>query len=242
MSVITYPLNGVEYYAEDVESYLCTRTSGVFASTNNFVATVTGDNRVVTIGTGLAWIKPNTFSGKSITNTTAATITIPLSNGTLPRKDRIVLRFDSANNMSSFVLLQGTPASTPQSPAISRTSLIYDLCLYEILVPAGSTVVTQDNITNTMMDESICGIMRDGVTGIPTAQLQSQVNALIEELRETILEIEVGTDTMLQSAFNPDNGTGQVAFKADVQTKVLYGTTDPSSELGNDGDIYIKYQ
>ena len=31
MSIITYPLNGVVYSAEDVATYLCTRTSGVYS-------------------------------------------------------------------------------------------------------------------------------------------------------------------------------------------------------------------
>ena len=36
MSIITYPLNGVVYSAEDVATYLCTRTSGVYSKETNF--------------------------------------------------------------------------------------------------------------------------------------------------------------------------------------------------------------
>ena len=35
MSIITYPLNGVTYDAEAVSTYLCTRTSGVYAKDTN---------------------------------------------------------------------------------------------------------------------------------------------------------------------------------------------------------------
>ena len=32
MKLVTYPLDGVTYSAEDVAAYLCTRTSGVYSS------------------------------------------------------------------------------------------------------------------------------------------------------------------------------------------------------------------
>ena len=49
MAIITYPLNNIEYTAEDAELYHATRTSGVFAN-DDFPITVSGDGNVVTIG------------------------------------------------------------------------------------------------------------------------------------------------------------------------------------------------
>ena len=54
MSIITYPLNGVTYDAEDVSTYLCTRTSGVYAKDTNYAVSVTGA-RQITVAPGLAW-------------------------------------------------------------------------------------------------------------------------------------------------------------------------------------------
>ena len=53
MAIVTYPLNGITYNAEDAETYLSTRVSGVYASENCFDLTITAD-RTVTIGPGLA--------------------------------------------------------------------------------------------------------------------------------------------------------------------------------------------
>ena len=36
MKLVTYPLDGVTYSAEDVAAYLCTRTSGVYAKDTNY--------------------------------------------------------------------------------------------------------------------------------------------------------------------------------------------------------------
>ena len=49
-------------------------------------------------------------------------------------------------------------------------------------VPAGSSVVTAADITDTRADEAVCGVMRDGVNGIPTAQLQAQALAMMTQL------------------------------------------------------------
>ena len=67
MAIITYPLNNIEYTAEDAELYLATRTSGVFAG-DDFSITVPGDGNTVTIGEGIGWIRNSKFSGKVVAN------------------------------------------------------------------------------------------------------------------------------------------------------------------------------
>lgn len=183
MAIITYPLDGIDYSAADAETYLCTRTSGVFSAENNFRARVAG-NRQVEISNGLAWVQNTTFKGKSICVTAPVTVDIPLADGSLPRKDRIVLRFDKAENRSKIILIEGEPSSSARAPEIQRTEQIYDLGLCIVDVPPSSLTVSAEHITSTLLDESVCGLMRDGVTQIPTSQLQEQVVALLADLRK----------------------------------------------------------
>ena len=42
-----------------------------------------------------------------------------------------------------------------------------------------ATSITAGNITDTRLNESLCGIMRDGVTAIPTAQLLANATAAV---------------------------------------------------------------
>lgn len=165
MSIITYPLDGIEYDAAAAETYLCTRSSGVFFEENNFSAQVTG-NREVTIGPGLAWIRNDQYAGKSICSTEGEAVTIDTADGALPRIDRIVLRFDRAINASVFAVRKGTPASSPTAPAIERSAMVYELGLYEVNVPAGSVTVLESDIVSTMDDSSVCGYMADGVSSV----------------------------------------------------------------------------
>ena len=180
MKLITYPLNGVTYDAEDVATYLCTRTSGVYSNESNFAVTVTG-TREVTVSPGLAWVNYDDFKGVSVCCRESTALTVPEADDMLPRIDRVVLQFDANNNQSELKLKQGTPAQEPSPPEIARTHYLYELCLCQIGIPAGSAEVTTANLTDTRADAALCGLMRDGVTGIPVNALGAQALAKAKE-------------------------------------------------------------
>lgn len=181
--IVLYPANGYDFDAADVAAYLAGLTSGVFSSAEDFPVTAAGGLKV-TVGAGRGWVHPSRFTGYSITKREADTLTMPLADPSLPRIDRIVMRYDAGARAASLQVLQGTASRTPTAPAISRTELIYDLCLAEITRPAGSTSITTGQITDTRLDEALCGIVRDGVTGIPTDELLAAAKARINALEE----------------------------------------------------------
>lgn len=171
MAIITYPLNGITYDASDAETYLCTRTSGVFDSDDSFPISIVG-GRSVNIGTGQAWIKNEDFAGKSICSNSTVMLSFDLADGSLNRYDRIVLRFDKVNSRSELAIVKGQNAATPTAPAITRTSDIFELGLYLIYFAAGSTTISTSDITDTRSDPSVCGRMGDGVSGLNGIQQQ----------------------------------------------------------------------
>ena len=181
--IVLYPANGFDFDAADVAAYLAGLTSGVFSSAEDFPVTAAG-GLTVTVGAGRGWVHPSRFTGYSITKRESDTLTMPLADPSLPRIDRIIMRYDAGARAASLQVLQGTASSTPTAPAISRTELIYDLCLAEITRPAGSTSITTGQITDTRLDEKLCGIVRDGVTGIPTDELLAAARERIATLEE----------------------------------------------------------
>ena len=182
MSIITYPLNGVVYSAEDVATYLCTRTSGVYSKETNFAVSITG-TRQITVAPGLAWINYDDFQGVSVCSREENVLTVPEADNTLNRVDRVVLQFDTSENITAIKLKTGTPAVAAQPPDILQNHNQYELGLCTISVPAGSTAVTVADIYDTRADETVCGVMRDGVTGIPTGTLVQQFRAVIDALK-----------------------------------------------------------
>ena len=181
--IITYPENGITYDADDASGFLSTRLSGVYSAEEDFSVTAQG-GLSVQVSAGQAWVRPARFKGRSIIMEQPTTVVLTEADPVRSRIDRIVLRYDAAAKKTRLQVLDGTPDSAaPAAPAISRTELVYDLCLAEVRRPAGSTAVTAADITDTRADEAICGVMRDGVTGIPTGTLVQQFRAVIDALK-----------------------------------------------------------
>ena len=183
--IVTYPLGGITYDAEDAAAYFAGRTSGVYSTDIDFAVAAAADgNTDLTVSAGQAWMHVSRFTGQSVTLREAQTLTLPLADSNLPRIDRVVLRYDATSRSTSLQVLQGTPSSEPAAPAISHTELVYDLCLCQISRPAGQTALTTANLTDTRTDEALCGLMRDGVTGIPMEALGAQALAKAKETAE----------------------------------------------------------
>lgn len=222
--IITYPLQGITYDADDASGYLATRLSGVYSAEEDFSVTAQG-GLSVQVSAGQAWVRPARFKGHSIIMEQPTTVALTAADPVRSRIDRIVLRYDAAAKKTRLQVLDGTPDSaSPAAPAITRTELIYDLCLAEIKRPAGSTAVTVADIYDTRADETVCGVMRDGVHGIPAA-------TLIKKLRDEIDKVDKGsfydkaeTDALLD------------ALQEQVDSKISSATSIAAS-----GNGYIRF-
>lgn len=222
--IITYPEDGIRYDADDASGYLATRLSGVYSAEEDFAVTAQG-GLSVQVSAGQAWVRPARFKGRSIIMEQPTTVALTAADPVRSRIDRIVLRYDAAAKKTRLQVLEGVPDSAgPAAPAITRTELIYDLCLAEIKRPAGSTAVTVADIYDTRADETVCGVMRDGAAGIPAA-------TLIKKLRDEINKVDKGsfydkteTDALLN------------ALQEQVDSKISSATSIAAS-----GNGYIRF-
>lgn len=220
--IITYPENGITYDADDASGYLATRQSGVYSAEEDFAVSISGELSL-TVSAGQAWVRPSRFKGRSIIMEQPTTLALTAADPVRTRIDRVVLRYDAAARKTSLQVLEGTPDSaSPSAPAITRTALVYDLCLAEVTRPAGSTAITAADITDTRADEAVCGVMRDGVTGIPTAQLIAQWRAAQADL-ETQLRAQLAVlnaEIMEGSAYSKTEADTLFALTADKITRL----------------------
>ena len=215
--IITYPENGIEYDSDDTSGYLATRTSGVYSADEDFAVTP-GGGLTVTVSAGHAWVRPDRWKGRSIQMTQPEQLVLTDADPTRTRIDRIVLRYDAANRRTRLLLLEGTPDSdNPTAPDISRTALLYDLCLAEIRRTAGSTAITSADITDTRLDEDVCGLMRDGVTGIPTAELVAHYNAILTAMQQS-------GNTLLRQLAESIKAVDSGSFYTKEQADAKFGT------------------
>lgn len=232
--IITYPEDGIRYDAEDASGYLSTRLSGVYSADEDFAVTANGD-LTVTVSAGQAWVRPARFRGRSIIMEQPETVTLTAADAVRSRIDRLVLRYDAAAKKTSLTVLTGTPDSaSPTAPEITRTALVYDLCLADIRRPAGSTEVTAADITDTRADEAMCGVMRDGVTGIPTAQLQAQALAIMTQLST---ELHTKLDALDAAIAAVESGNFYTKSEADAKFGTPYSL--PAATVSTLGGVKV---
>lgn len=163
--MITYPLNNIDYTAEDAELYFSTRESGVYDG-NDFEVTASSIDNDVIVGSGIAWIHNTKFSGKVVALKEPKTLTLSLPNSVYDRIDAIVIQFDANDNATDIIVKEGIASSSPVAPAVVRTESLYELHIFHVQRKAGATVISVDNLVDLRNDSNYCGIMFDPISSI----------------------------------------------------------------------------
>lgn len=184
--MICFPLDNTPYEAKDMGTYLATRTRGVFSSDGNLAVTPGESGLSVSVSPGLAWLKWSDFWGVAALQAQALTLNLDTADGALKRIDAIVCRLDKVNNRAEIVVKKGAPSSAPIVVPPVRDANYDELYIATVLIGAGVISISASAITDQRLNEEYCGLMRDGVTGIPTASLQAQAQQILTELADAL--------------------------------------------------------
>lgn len=209
MALVTYPLNNIEYSAEDAELFHVTRTSGIYAK-DSFGYSVTGTDNNIVIGTGIGWIKNSEFSGKVVAQKEPIPLDMGLPDSVYPRIDAIVIQFDANKNETNVVVKKGTAATSPVAPSVVRTESVYELHLYHVRRDAGSIYIMPSNITDVRLNGFYCGLMVDSVTSIDTTAIENQILNLIKSLQNEISNVKDGSAYLPRDGSSPMNANLQM--------------------------------
>lgn len=189
MALVVYPLNNIDYKAEDVALYTSTRTSGIYAG-DDFSFSVTGADNTISVDVGLAWLRLNRFFGVVAALKEKTFVDMGLPDATYPRIDALVLQFDANKNGAEIVVKRGQASSNPLPPTVSQTEALFELHFLHVLRKAGAAAITAAEVTDLRLNEQYCGIMADSVTKVDTTAIEAQVTALIEDLRGKLAALE----------------------------------------------------
>lgn len=173
MAEKSFPLEHTEYSAKDAQLWFATRTSGVY--TNGHFSVSASGSMDVTLGKGIAWLNYAEFAGCVYANDDDLLLTVPMSNGSMNRIDRLCIRLEILEQKCYAYIKQGTAARTPTAPDLQRDNVAYEISIAQIYVGSGVTSINAGNITDERLNSSVCGLMRDGVTGIDTSMLEAQL-------------------------------------------------------------------
>lgn len=199
--MITYPLNNIDYTAEDAELYFSTRESGVYDG-NDFEAIASGIDNDVTVNVGIAWIQNSKFSGKVAALKEPKVLTLDLPDSVYDRIDAIVIQFDANANATDVVVKKGIASSAPVAPTVIQTESLYELHIYHVNRRAGANVINVEDLVDQRRNREYCGIMLDPISSVD--------------------------DTFTKSGFAADSAAVGAALEAKAET-ASYKTTLPAS-------------
>lgn len=227
-----------QYNADDYCDNLAVIISdGVLRDENNGLK-VTASGLNLTVNAGRAWIKGHYYKNDSAYTLPAV---VPPTGGS--RIDRVVLRFDKTISVRNISIkyVQGTAATSPVAPALTRTDTIYDLCLAEITVAAGATSV---GVSDTRSVKALCGWVYSVVGDNSFFEnFDEEFESWFTEVRDTLASVtlfkQYKWETELGSAtdtvqFNIPQYDADTCFFDVYVNGVL---TDDYTASGTDGNI-----
>lgn len=153
---------------------------GVFMNVGTaLVPTANGTNQIY-VGIGRAW-----FNSTWTENDSIYAITVPVSDLVRPRIDALILEVNSTDSVraNSFKIVQGTPSSNPQKPALSSGDGVYQHALAYITRRANDEVVNSADLEITVGTEEcpfITGILETVSIDILFAKWKDQLDQFVE--------------------------------------------------------------
>lgn len=203
-----------------------------------FSVTVNDDGTGVIVGTGRAW-----FNHTWNLNDTDMPLTLPDSDLLLNRYDAVIIEVNSnvASRTNSIKIISGTPSSNPAHPAMSNSDGLYQYPLCYILREAGSTAITQEDITNAVGTSEcpfVIGVLKVMDIDMLVAQWSDQWNQwFANKTAEGNNDIENWLSEK-QLEFNQWFSNLEVILSGDVATNLA----NQISNLTNQFDILAKEQ
>lgn len=211
--------NGVDdrvYSAKDMrEPYKSIFSDGVKPNADGtlgndlLVEAVSGMQIRVAAGRGL-------FGGAFFWNKSIYTITLDTAS-TTDRYDCIIIRADDTENVRNTTIYVKSLADVPTASNLIRTEDINEYCLGYVKVPALATSITQSNITDTRLNQNLCGVITGVFNQVDGAALNAKFEAAFNEWFDDIKDAFVAGATLIHTY------TNSVVTTAENQTEVEIG-------------------
>lgn len=168
-------------------------TDGVFMTIGDTFIVAPSLGMRISVGTGRAW-----FDHTWTTNDSPILLTLSPSEIVLPRIDAIVLEVNSALGVraNSIKIVNGTPASEPARPAMTKTEYVHQYPLAYIRVNATVEEIVAGDITK-MVGTSECPY----VTGI----LSTVNTEMLDEIEALLASVVENTNELTILYYNADN-------------------------------------
>lgn len=191
-------------------------TDGVFMNIGTAFEVKADSGNNITVGIGRAWINHGWIYNDAI-----LPIVLEESEILLNRYDAIVLEMNHEISIreGSVKVIKGTPSSNPQFPVMINTTEVIQFPLAYILRTAGSTKISQADITNKVGSSEcpyITGILQTIDNDNIVAQWQNEFDVWFENVKDVL--------------------SGDVAGNLEIQIEKLKESKAEKSDIVDDPD------
>lgn len=172
-----FPLNDVEYLADDLRRWFVGRESGILNITGTDFSVSAAGGMLVSVNPGQAYLHTSIekTGGLMYWTDTLKQFHVQVAD-TSDRYDYIAVRYSKEENSCTLKYVVGTGVT----PTPVRTNNIYEIILAYFLVPANAGEITQANIVDTRLNSKYCGLCVDTLTSIPTDSYEAQMTEFIQ--------------------------------------------------------------
>lgn len=151
--------------------------NGVFPNPSTGLQVVESVNMTTIVKPGDGWI-----NGYFIVNDSDLILSHDNADGVLKRIDRVVMQLDYSGRVINILIKKGAFASSPVAPAIQRDPDYHELVLADVLIRAGTTSITQSDITDQRLNSALCGIVHGVVDQVDTTTIFNQYQSWYEQM------------------------------------------------------------
>lgn len=203
------------YNCDDLNEFLkgLVSENGIYAEVSSACQVVASSGMNVVVKTGKGQIGFNWFEIESDT-----TLEIAKSDVVLDRIDRVVIQRSLTNRNTVIYIKQGTLASIPTPPALTRNESVYEIALADILVSKNISAITTALITDKRSNNSVCGWIVGLIEQFDTTTLFNQYQTAQDNfINNQTQSFEDWYDTQTQNFNNWFN-----SIKDEVKATSLY--------------------
>ena len=185
-------------------------SDGIYESVGDAMVVTAAGGMNIQIGTGRMVI-----DGKWLKNDSKFDLTLAPSNLQLNRWSAIVARLDRSNRLIEIVEKAGTAATSPAKPVMINNDSIVEKCLAHVYVKAGTSEISQTNITDTRANTSLCGWVTGVIEQVDTSELYLQWQKAYEEFYDQMEAWQVQQKSLFDTWFS--TLTEQLQVNTDVK-------------------------
>lgn len=205
-----------EYHSNDFRVYFGQFLgNGVYPNPSNGLKIDTHNKMYVKVNTGSAFINGAGYVLSEDNTDEKMLIEIGEAHMSHNRKDIICVQLNETTRDIKIVYKMGKASTNPQVPNIERNADIYELQLAEIFVKSGIKAITQAEIMDTRLDNTVCGLVTGVIESVDTTELFNQYDAF---LKRKLIEWEA-TQVSQTNEFNTQMLNQQIQFDEQHNTQ-----------------------